>query len=166
VFQIKAAYDEQMEVKSSIERVREFFSDLRNFVSMMPGVEKITNEAEGVVRWLIRAEIPVIGAVKHVFAVEQTENGPERIEWSPAPVERKNFLRYSIAFQERGAATLVRIVERVELRRQSARELHMLAGLVGATRISAEMQKSITQMMTVYLQRARAELEKQVTGER
>ncbi|HVF49785.1 MAG TPA: SRPBCC family protein [Pyrinomonadaceae bacterium] len=161
MFQIKAAYDEQLEVKTSIERVREFFTDLGNFVKMMPGVEKITSEAGGVVRWLIRADIPVIGSVKHVFAVEQTENGPERIEWSPAAAERKNFLRYSIAFQERGAATLIRIAERVELRRQNARELHVLASFVGATRLSAEMQKGVTQMMQTFLQRARTELEKQ-----
>lgn len=161
MFQIKAAYDEQLEVKSSIERAREFFSDLRNFVKMMPGVEKITSEAGGVVRWLIRAEIPVLGSVRHVFAVEQTADASDRIEWSPAAEERKNFLRYSIAFQQRGAATLVRIAQRVELRRQSARELHMLASLVGATRLSTEMQKGVSHMMSTFLQRARAELEKQ-----
>lgn len=160
MFQVRASFDEQVEVGSSVKSAREFFADLRNYVKMMPGVERITSEAEGAARWLIRADIPVIGSVLHAFAVEQTEDAPERIEWSPARAERKNFLRYSIAFQDLGASTIVRIVQHVELRRQQARELHLLAGVVGAARLSAEMQKGVTHMMRTFLQRARAELEK------
>lgn len=161
MFQIRAAFDEQLEIKTTIERAREFFSDLRNFAELMPGVENIRAEANGVRRWLIRAEIPVIGAIRQAFAVEQTENRPERIEWSPAANERGNFLRYVAQFEERGARTLIRIVQRVELRRQRATELHMLAGLVGETRLSTEMQKGVSEMMRTFLQRARAKLETQ-----
>jgi len=162
VFQIKAAYDGQVEVKATAERVRAFFYDWRNFVELMPGVEKITAEAGGVMRWLIRADVPVIGAIRQSFAVAQSENGPKRIEWSPAAHEKKNLLRYTAQFEERGAqeGMLVRIEQRVEHRRQHARELHMLAGLMGETRLSAEMQKGVTEMMRTFLQRARAKLEK------
>lgn len=160
MFQIRAGYDEQLEIKTTVERARAFFADLRNFVELMPGVESIKAEAGGVVRWLIRAEVPVIGAIRQPFAVEQTEDGPARIEWSPVAHERGNFLRYAAQFEQHGARVLVRIVQRVELRRQHARELHMLAGLVGATRLSAEMQKGVSEMMRTFLQRARAKLEK------
>jgi carbon monoxide dehydrogenase subunit G len=160
VFQIRAGYDEQLEIKTTIERARAFFGDLRNFVELMPGVESIKTETGGVVRWLIRAEIPVIGAIRQAFAVAQTEDAPARIEWSPAPQERGNFLRYAAQFEQRGARVVVRIAQRVELRRQHARELHMLAGLVGAARLSAEMQKGISAMMRTFLERARAHLEK------
>ncbi|MGH9902685.1 MAG: hypothetical protein ACRD68_12830 [Pyrinomonadaceae bacterium] len=160
MFQIRAAFDEQMEFRAGLERAREFFGDLRNFVEMMPGVEKITSEAGGVMRWLIKADVPVVGAMRQAFAVEQTADGPHRIEWSPASQERKNFLRYTAVFEERGDSTLVRIEQRVEIRRQHARELHMLAGLVGAARLSTEMQKAVTAMMRSFLQRARAKLER------
>jgi carbon monoxide dehydrogenase subunit G len=159
VFQIKAGFDEQLEVKTTLERAREFFGDLRNFAELMPGVESIKHEANGVVQWLIRAEIPVIGSVRHAFAVEQTDDRPERIEWSPSAHERGNFLRYAAAFEQQGARVLVRVVQRVELRRQNARELHTLGGLVGEHRLSAEMQKGVSQMMRTFLQRARARLE-------
>jgi carbon monoxide dehydrogenase subunit G len=159
VFQIKAGFEEQLEVKTTVERAREFFGDLRNFVELMPGVESIKQEAGGVVQWLIRAEIPVIGSVRHAFSVEQTQDRPERIEWSPSARESGNFLRYTAAFEQQGARVLVRIVQRVELRRQSARDLHTLAGLVGERRLSAEMQKGISQMMRTFLQRARTRLE-------
>ena len=159
MFQVKAAYDEQREFTVGLERARAFFTDIGNFVRMMPGVERITTEAGGVARWLIRAEVPVIGAVRHAFAVVLTEDSPARVEWSPASGEQKNLLRYSVTFQERGAATLVRIAQRVEIRRQHARELHMLAPLVGAARLSAELQKGVAEMMHTFLQRARAELE-------
>ena len=160
MFQIRAGYDEQVEIKTTVERARVFFGDLRNFVELMPGVESIKAEAGGVVRWLIRAEVPVVGAIRQAFAVEQTEDAPARIEWSPAAHERGNFLRYAAQFEQRGARVVVRIAQRVELRRQHARELHMLAGLVGAARLSAEMQKGISAMMRTFLERARAHLEK------
>ncbi|HYN84671.1 MAG TPA: hypothetical protein VER32_05420 [Pyrinomonadaceae bacterium] len=159
MFQVKAAFTGQLEVRTSAERAREFFGDLRNFVELIPGVERITSEARGVMRWLIRAEVPVIGAVSHAFPVEQTEDAPERIEWSPARGEQQNFLRYSATFERLGELTRVRVEQHVMLRRDKARELHALAPLVGESRLSAELQKGIGEMMRTFLERARAKLE-------
>ena len=39
MFRIKASYTEQLELKTTIERAREFFSEFRNFVDLMPGIE-------------------------------------------------------------------------------------------------------------------------------
>ena len=159
MFQVKAAFTGQLDVRANAERAREFFGDLRNFGELMPGVEAIKQEAGGVARWLIRAEVPVIGAMRQAFAVAQTDDRPDRIEWSPAPHERGNFLRYYAAFEQHGARVLVRVVQRVELRRQRATELHMLAGLVGESRLSSELQKGVSEMMRTFLQRARQRLE-------
>lgn len=160
VFRIKAEYSEQLELKTSIERARKFFGELRNFTELMPGVENIKQEASGIIRWTVRADVPLLGAMRAAFAVEQTEDSLERIEWSPAASETQNYLRYAADFEKRGAAqTFVRIVQRVEMRRQHARELHLLAGLAGESRISAEMQKRVAEMVKTFLQRARAKLE-------
>jgi carbon monoxide dehydrogenase subunit G len=159
VFQIKAAFEEKLEIKTTLERARAFFGDVGNFVNLMPGVESIREEAGGVMRWLIRAEVPVIGAIRQAFTVEQTLDQPQSIEWSPAAAERNNLLRYAAQFEEQGTRVLIRIVQRVELRRQKATELHMLAGLVGESRLSAEMQKGVSEMMRTFLQRARTTLE-------
>lgn len=160
MFNVKAAFSEQFDVGATAERARTFFNDLRNFVELVPGVERITAEAGGVMRWLIRAEIPVIGAVRHAFPVEQSVDSPGLIEWSPARGEKKNFLRYTASFEEREGRTRVRVEQRVELRRQAARELHPLAPLVGEGRLSAELQKRLTEMMRAFVERARARLEK------
>jgi len=159
VFQIKASFDDRLEVKTSIERARAFFSDLHNFVELMPGVESITAGAGGVMRWLIRADVPVIGAMRAAFNVKQTENSPERLEWSPPQEEKKNLLRYSATFEDCGARTIIRIAQYVELRREHARDLHLLAGLVGEKILSTEMQKGVADMMRIFLGRARAKLE-------
>jgi len=159
VFQVKAGFEEKLEMKTTIERAREFFADLRNIAELMPNVEQIKQEAGGVARWLVRADVPVIGAMRQAFSVSQTDDRPERIEWSPAPQEQGNFLRYYAAFEQRGARVLVRVVQRVELRRGRATELHMLAGLVGEHRLSAELQKGVSEMMSTFLQRARTRLE-------
>ena len=78
----------------------------------------------------------------------------------PAPGEEKNLLRYAISFEERGQArTFVRVALRVELRRRHVTELHLMAGLIGESRIRAGIRERITKMMKTFLQRARAELE-------
>ena len=159
MFRIKAECSEQIEVKTSLERAREFFGELRNFVDLMPGIEAITNEANGIKKWLVRAEVPMLGPMRAAFAVELTEDLPTRIEWSPAQTENKNYLRYAAVFEERGAATLVKIIQRVEMRRKDAKELHLLAGLVGENRISAEMEKYVKEMIRTFVQRARTKLE-------
>ena len=159
MFRIKANYSEQLEIKTSLERAREFFGELRNFAELMPGVEGIKAEAGGLMRWMIRADVPMLGAMRAAFTVERTEDKPERLEWSPASIEKQNYLRYAATFEERGAKTLVRIVQHVEMRRQHAKELHLLAGIVGEGRISAEMQKRVAEMIKTFLQRARAQLE-------
>ena len=160
MFQVKAAFTEQLDLRTTVERAREFFGDLKNFVELIPGVERITAEGAGVMRWLIRAEIPVIGAVRHAFPVEQSADAPGRIEWSPARGEKKNFLRYWASFEEHSGVVRVRVEQRVELRRQKASELHPLAGLVGEGRLSAELQARLGEMMRAFLASARASLEK------
>ena len=159
MFRIKANYKEQIEVKATVERARAFFGELRNFAELMPGIESIKTEANGLCRWTIRAEVPLLGAMRAAFSVQLTDDRPEKIEWSPAANEKSNFMRYAAAFEERGARTLVRIAQHVELRRQHAKELHMLAGLIGEHRISLEMEKRVTEMIRTFLQRARAKLE-------
>ena len=162
MFRIKAEYSEQILVKTSIERAREFFGEIRNFVELMPGIESIRREANGVMRWMVRAEVPALGTMRQAFAVELTEDAPSRLEWSPAAQESKNYLRYVAFFEPRGArSTLVRIAQHVEIRRKNAKELHLLAGLIGEGRISAEMQKRVSEMIKTFLERSRLRLEGQ-----
>lgn len=164
MFRIKAEYTEQLELRTTVERARQFFTEWKNFVDLMPGIESIRNEAGGLLRWTVRADVPMLGSMRAAFAVEKTDDRPDRVEWSPAPIEKKNYLRYAASFVERGASnTLVRITQHVEMRRQNARELHMLAGLVGESRISAEMQKAVAAMIRTFLERARTKLEEQPT---
>jgi carbon monoxide dehydrogenase subunit G len=160
MFQVRAAFSEQVEWRTSAEAARAFFDDLKNFAELMPGVERITAEAGGIARWLIRAEVPVVGSIRQAFAVSKQADEPERIEWGPAEGEAKNFLRYVATFEGRGGTTRIRIEQRVELRRKHARELHTLAGLAGESRLSAALQKGVTEMLQSFLQRARARLEK------
>ena len=93
MFRIKASYADQMELRTTLEKAREFFGELRNFADLMPGIEGIRKEAGGIMRWVVRAEVPIIGAVHASFTVEKTEDSAERLEWSPARSDMKNYLR-------------------------------------------------------------------------
>lgn len=161
MFRIKASYTGQMELRTTLDRAREFFGDLKNFSDLMPGIDGIRKDSAGIMRWLVRAEVPVIGSVQASFAVRKTEDRPERLEWSPATSEKKNYLRYAAQFEVRGHNVLIKISQHVELRRPHARDLHRLAALVGEGAISSEMQKRVGEMIRTFLERARVKLEEQ-----
>ena len=129
MFRIKASYTGQLELKTTLERAREFFGELTNFADLMPGIEGIRKESGGIVRWLVKADVPVIGSLQASFAVRKTEDRPERLEWSPAGSELKNYLRYAAQFEVRGHNVLIKVSQHVELRRPHARDLHRLAAL-------------------------------------
>ena len=161
MFTVKAGYSDNVEVETNIEKVREFFLDIKNFADLMPGIASIHTDAKGVAHWKIQAEIPLVGQMMQKFAVELSENSDERIEWFPVSVETQNFLRFSAEFLEKAKnVTLIHFSQMVELRRKSARELHYLAGLAGESLISTEMTKKVTEMIKVFIQRAKEKLEK------
>jgi carbon monoxide dehydrogenase subunit G len=160
MFTIRAAFSDKVEVKTSLQRANEFFTDIKNFVELMPGIESIHTDGKGLTHWKIRAEIPFIGEMRQSFTVELSEKNNERIEWSPASGERENLLRYAVDFVEKGAnLTLVQFSQTVEMRRDSARELHLLAGLAGESVISGEMTKRVAEMIKTFVRKARERLE-------
>lgn len=161
MFTIKAGYSDNFEVQTSVEKVREFFSDIRNFADLMPGIASIHTDAKGVAHWKIEANIPLVGQIMQKFAVQLTEDSSERIEWFPVALENQNFLRFSVEILEKAKnATQIHFSQMVELRRKSARELHYLAGLAGESLISSEMTKRVTEMIKVFIQRAKEKMEK------
>lgn len=161
MFTVKAIYSDKIEVKTSLDRVREFFLDIRNFADLMPGIASIHTDAKGVAHWKIKAEIPLVGQMMQKFAVELTENSDERVEWFPIREETQNFLRYSADFLSKARdVTVIQFSQMVELRRKSARELHMLAGLAGESLISSELSKKVQEMISIFIQRAKERLEK------
>ena len=153
MFTVKAGYSSDIEVRSSIDKVREFFADVTNFAEMMPGVEQIHTDAKGIAHWKVQASVPVVGQILQKFAVEMAENSDDRIEWSPLRTEAENFLRYSADFLEKAKdVTLVHFSQAVEL--------HSLAWLAGESLISSEMTKSITEMIIIFIERAKEKLER------
>lgn len=161
MFTVKAGYTGDIELKTSVDRVRNFFADINNFADLMPGIRQIHTDAKGVAHWKIQAEIPFVGQMLQKFAVELAEETEDRVEWLPLRVETENFLRYSAEFVEKAKnVTLVQFSQMVELRRKSARDLHYLAGLAGESLISSEMTKRITEMIKIFIDRAKERLEK------
>ena len=161
MFTVRASFSDDIELKTSIDKVREFFGDITNFADLMPGIDQVYIDANGVAHWKVQAEIPIVGRMLQNFALELAENSEDRIEWSPLLSEAENFLRYSADFLEKAKdVTVVRFSQFVELRRKKASELHSLAWLAGESLISSEMTKSITAMIRVFIEKAKERLEK------
>lgn len=161
MFTVRASFSDDIELETSIDKVREFFGDITNFADLMPGIDQVYIDANGVAHWKVQAEIPFVGRMLQNFALELAENSEDRIEWSPLRTEAENFLRYSADFLEKAKdVTVVRFSQFVELRRKKASELHALAWLAGESLISTEMTKSITAMIRVFIEKAKERLEK------
>lgn len=161
MFIVSAEFREKIEVKAGIENVREFLFDLQNFARWMPNVESIRTDAKGVVRWTITIDIPVVGKVRESFPVELEETPDDEIEWRPAAGEKENLLRYMAFLMEKSSGvTVVQISQKVELRRNKAKELHPLAAVAGEKLIGSEMNKRVAEMIKAFLQKAKQKLEK------
>jgi carbon monoxide dehydrogenase subunit G len=161
MFTIRAAYSDKFEVKATAKKVREFFADIKNFVELMPNVESIHANADGTRRWSIRAEVPFVGAMRESFTVELAESNDERVEWIPKAGEKQNLLRYAADFVEKSAdSMLVQFSQNVEMRRVSAREFHLLAGLAGESIISKAMRAEVAEMIKNFIRKAKEKLEK------
>lgn len=161
MFTVKAAYSDEFELATTVEAAKEFFSDMKNFARLMPGVSEIHIDNNGIAHWRIEADVPMVGTIRQKFAVEKTEDSEDRIEWFPIKAETENLLRFSADFLQKAKdVTLVHFTQMVEIRRRSARDLHMLAGLVGETIISNEMTRKVSEMINVFIQRAKEKLEK------
>jgi carbon monoxide dehydrogenase subunit G len=160
MFRIRAEFREDLEIAASRERVRAFFADVQNFARLMPGVESISESAGPAARWIVNVEVALIGSMRGEFELVLKDDSPARIEWSPAEGESENLLRYAISFEESAPQrTLVRFALRVEIRRERAKDLHLMAGLVGERRVSEGVQEDVDLMMKTFLKRARMELE-------
>ena len=161
MFTIRAGYSDRVEIKTSLENVIKFFSDIRNFVEMMPSIESIHTDGGGITHWRIRVEVPFIGTFNQKFAVQLAEENEDRIEWIPAAGEKQNLLRYSAEFTPQSEnSTVVQFSQNAELRRNAARELHPLAGLAGEAVISGEMNKGMAQMVKSFVKKAKEKLER------
>ena len=161
LFRIKANCSEQIEARVSQQDAYAFFSDAANFVAFLPNLESVTNERDDVVRWTIRAEVPTLGMLRVAFRVSRTDAPPNRIEFAPALIERENYLRCVATFTELGPAlTRIKIAQTIDLRRRDAKLLHVLAAVIGPTRISAETEKQLARKLREFLQAAKTKLEK------
>jgi carbon monoxide dehydrogenase subunit G len=158
MFRVRSSFKGKIEVQAPLQAVKKFFSNLTNFSDMLGGVEGIRRETGGIARWTIATETPV-GHVRFSFPVRETSPHAEVIEWSPAPNERENLLRYSLKLKEANKTTVVDVTHQVELRRQRAWELHPAVGLMTEARLSNALQRRINEAIEEFLQRVKEKFE-------
>ena len=161
MFTVRAEYSESFEISSGLDGVRGFFSDVKNFIDLMPNVESIHTDANEIMHWKIRVAVPLVGSFTEKFKVSEISNSDERVEWKPMPGEKYNLMSFSSEFLPKGRSkTMVQFSQIIELRRKSATDLHFLAGFAGESVISSEMTRRISEMLDGFIQKARDILEK------
>ena len=157
MFRVKSSFKKELEIKAPLEKVREFFADLKNLSEMLWGVEGIHREP-GLARWTIATDTPV-GRIRFSFPVRETSPNQNVIEWSPALNETQNLLRYSLKFANSMGTTRVDISQQVELRRKRAWELHPGVALMSEARLNSALQRRINAAIEDFLVRVKEKLE-------
>jgi carbon monoxide dehydrogenase subunit G len=163
MFRVKSSFKTQLEIEAPVSKVRDFFRNLSNFTDLLAGVDNIRRESGGIARWTIATDTPV-GRVRLSLPVRETSPHADVIEWSPAINENQNLLRYQLKFEEQNGATLVRVSQQVELRRNRAWDLHPGVGLMGEARLSAALQRRINEAIETFLSRVKERLESDDAG--
>ena len=102
MFRVRSSFKGKIQVRAPLQAVRNFFSNLTNFTDMLGGVESVRRETGGIARWTIATETPV-GHVRFFSGARDFAHA-DMIEWSPAPNERENLLRYTLKFEEQNSA--------------------------------------------------------------
>jgi len=163
MFRVKSSFKTQLEIEAPVSKVRDFFRNLSNFTDLLAGVDNIRRESGGIARWTIATDTPV-GRVRLSLPVRETSPHADVIEWSPAINENQNLLRYQLKFEEQNGATLVRVSQQVELRRNRAWDLHPGVGLMGEARLSAALERRINEAIETFLSRVKEKLESDDAG--
>ncbi len=163
MFRVKSSFKTQLEIEAPVSKVRDFFRNLSNFTDLLAGVDNIRRESGGIARWTIATDTPV-GRVRLSLPVRETSPHADVIEWSPAINENQNLLRYQLKFEEQNGATLVRVSQQVELRRNRAWDLHPGVGLMGEARLSAALERRINEAIETFLARVKERLESDDAG--
>lgn len=160
MFTIRAKYTDTIEIRASGAKIKFFFENPQNFIDLMPEVRSIHTDSNGIVHWKIAVDIPNVGSFSQSFPVRLAEDEDDRVEWIPAANETKNFLRYSAdIFEKTSEITMVNFTQMIEMRRRSAHEFHLLAGVVGESFINGEMNRRVAQIITSFVQKVKQRLE-------
>lgn len=160
MFTIRAIHTETVSFGVASNAFREFFTNLKNFIDLMPNIENIRTDNQGVTHWQVSTDIPFVGKFTEHFPIVRTEDSEERVEWSPFAGEQFNLMKLAADILPNSTtSTLVKISQNIELRRHSPTDFHLLAGFAGESLISKEMTKRVADTMTSFIERARQRLE-------
>lgn len=160
MFIIKSNVIEIFEVQTTMIEAQKFFADTKNYVELMPNVESIQTDAQGIIRWNISVEVPMVGRWKMPFAVDFLTTD-DAIEWFPSSFEKQNYLMCVTRLIEKHEKMVaVTISHNLELRRKQATDLHLLAGFAGEKMISNEMKGEVAKMLKSFIKASKERLEK------
>ena len=159
MFTIKSNVTESFEIKTALFEAQKFFSEPKNYVEFMPNVESINTDGNGIMRWNIAVNVPMVGRWKMAFAVDLLTSD-DAIEWFPSPVEKQNYLMCVTRLAEKNdKLVVVTISHNLELRRPKAVDLHILAGFAGEKTISSEVRIEVAKMLKTFINAAKERLE-------
>jgi hypothetical protein len=158
MFIIKSNVTEIFEVQTQLFAAQKFFSETNNYVELMPNIESIRTDVQGIIRWNIAVEVKGIGRWQMPFTVEFLSTD-EIIEWFPSPLETKNYLRFVVHLTSKtDNAIVVKISNNLEIRRSKATDLHLLAGFAGERKLSSEVDYEVRIMLNTFANRCKTAL--------
>lgn len=160
MFTIRAVHSETVSFGVDANTVRQFFSNIKNFIDLMPNIQNIRTDNQGITHWEVSTDVPFVGKFTEHFPLVRTEDSDERVEWSPLEGEKFNLMKFATDILPKSAtSTLVKMSQNIELRRNSPTDFHLLAGFAGESLISKEMTIQVGETMRSFIDKARQRME-------
>jgi hypothetical protein len=152
-------------VDLSRDALREYIDDIGLFQRNMPGVVGVT--PLGGMRYLYQTEkqVPLAAAIKTDFVIAKSVASDSVTVYESVNPDDLNYMFCRVVIRPLDSLrTMIHIVLRLKLTRESASEIHWLAPVLGSDFMSDQMSDDLNDMLQVFVQRSNQELSARLTA--
>lgn len=151
-FVVDATAEREVFIAAPVEHVVQCVADIGMLRRNMPGVVDIRNIGGPRFAYRTEREMPFSGSVSTEFVIERNVPNDSTVVYRTPDIAAANYMSFTFALRREGKGSVARIRLRVRLTRENAREIHMLAPLLGPEFISDRMEEDLHRMLKQFVQ--------------
>jgi carbon monoxide dehydrogenase subunit G len=158
-FIVDAVAEREVSIAVPVEHLRQCVADVELLRRHMPGVVAIQAIEPQRYSYRTQRDMPLSGTVTTDFVIERMMPNDSTVIYRTPDKNASNYMSFSFALRRDGMRTVAQIRLRVRLTRADAREIHLLAPLLGADFISDRMEEDLRSMLDEFARRGAGECE-------
>jgi hypothetical protein len=158
-FIVDATAEHEVSIAAPVEHVVRCVNDVGLLRRHMPGVVDIREIGVHQFAYRTEREMPFSGTVSTDFVIDRHQFNDSTVVYRTPDIAAVNYMSFTFAVRRDGVHAVAKIRLRVRLSREDARDIHVLAPLLGADFISDRMEEDLLRMLREFAQKGKAECE-------